>query len=159
MPAYLEVTMRPLVVLFAIGALACGSSPGAPNVPVDPEAAPANPAAGCFGVQLTGEPAADVSLPGFIELSLDPAPGFVNPGRLAVREPKAVTPRAPISWWIPTGKAEIELVLGGGFTGYNFLLRPAERGSWTGQGTYFADFGVEPAPGPLIARLTPAACP
>lgn len=97
-------------------------------------------------------------LPALIELSREPAPHFVAPGRLAVHEPGAVEPRAPISWWVPRGTVELDLVLGGGYTGYTFALK-AEGSGWVGKGTYFADFGIEPTPPSLPARLTPQTCP
>ncbi len=150
--------MRASVVLFVALAVASCSSPVAESRPVpDPDAA-FGPIFGCYTVQWRGKPAPDVSLPTLIELSRDPAPGFVEPGRLAVREPGGSEPRAPISWWVPGGPASLELVLGGGFTGYSFSLRSAGQRSWVGEGTYFADFGVEPAPGPLPIRLTPHGC-
>jgi hypothetical protein len=150
--------MRPLRVLLASGTLACGSSSGGPTQSPDPEAGPSNAAAGCYNVRPGERPSSDVSLPTFIELSLDQAPGFVSPGRLAVHEPRAATPAAPISWWIPRASTQIELVLGGGYTGYAFSLRAGSAATWVGQGTYFADFGVEPTPPPLPLTLTPASC-
>jgi hypothetical protein len=99
-----------------------------------------------------------VSLPTLIELSRDPAPGFVEPGRLAVKEPSVAEPRAPISWWAPGAGGSLDLVLGGGYTGYSFSLRSVAQRSWVGEGTYFADFGVEPTPGRLPVGLTPRSC-
>ncbi len=150
------VTMRSLLVLLTVGLFACSTHEPV-DPPLDPQASPSNQT-GCFAVNFSGDPAPDVSLPNFIELSLDPAPGFVTPGRLAVREPKAATASAPISWWTAQGSDQIELVLGGGYTGYTFSLQPAPDG-WAGQGTYFADFGVEPKPSPLSLRLISDACP
>jgi hypothetical protein len=152
--------MRHLSVLVASAFLstACASSPAEPGQPVDPQTGQAE-AVGCFTVHLGGEPSPDVSLPALIQLTTDPAPGFVTPGRLAVREPATSTPRAPISWWVPQGDSALELVLGGGYTGYSFSLTSQSNGSWAGQGTYWADMGLEPAPGPLPLRLIRRACP
>jgi hypothetical protein len=137
---------------------ACASSPAAPTQPIDRQAVPAQ-AAGCFAIQLGGRPSPDVSLPIMIELTEEPAPGFVEPGRFAVREPGATTPRAPISWWMPQGSGAIQLVLGGGYTGYSFSLNATSGGAWAGEGVYWADMGLEPAPGPLPIRLAPRSCP
>jgi hypothetical protein len=151
--------MRALSVWLVALALACSSSPADPSTAPDP-AAGGNLASTCFILHLGGTPSPDVALPALIELSRDPAPNFVAPGRLAVREPGVVEPRAPISWWIPRGSDGIELVLGGGYTGYGFKLKSTGNGGgWDGHGTYFADFGLEPAPGPLPLRLTPSRCP
>ena len=150
--------MRTDVVLFAALALCSCSSPVSDSQPTpDPDVASGS-IPGCYAIVLGGKPAADVSLPTLIELSRDPAPGWVDPGRLAVREPGTVEPRAPISWWAPAAGGMLDLVLGGGYTGYSFTLRSLPQGSWTGQGKYFADFGVEPAPGDLPIRLTPRSC-
>ncbi len=149
--------MRPLSVWFIALALACSSPP------VDPSSSP-NPApsrnlvSNCYRLHLGGTPSPDVVLPAVIELSRDPAPHFVEPGRLAVREPGIREPQAPVSWWIPRSNDVIELVLGGGYTGYSFQLKPAGQYDWVGQGTYFADFGLEPTPGPLPLRLSPQPC-
>jgi hypothetical protein len=148
--------MRAFSVWFVALALACSSPPADPSTGPDP--AGGDLASTCYTLHLGGTPSPDVSLPALIELSRDPAPNFVTPGRLAVREPGVVEPRAPISWWIPRGSEGIELVLGGGFTGYGFKLKSAAGGDWVGQGAYFADFGLEPAPGPLPLRLTPSRC-
>jgi hypothetical protein len=151
--------MRPSAVWFAaVTAAACASSTADPDPRPGPDAAPGF-AATCYTLHPGGTPAPDAALPTIIELSAEPAPGFVEPGRLAVHEPGATDPRAPISWWVPRGADAIELVLGGGYTGYSFDLRSANGGGWVGQGTYFADFGVEPAPASLSMRLTPKSCP
>lgn len=115
-------------------------------------------AAQCFELQAKGSVATDVRLPRLIELTRQPAPNFVEPGRFRVREPAEDTPQAPVSWWSPRGEAALELVLGGGYTGYAFSLQRTE-GGWSGVGTYFADFGVEPTPPPLPLDLIPQACP
>ena len=147
----------PIVLLTALLVSSCSSPVGESRSAPGPEAT-FGAVPGCYTVELGGTPAADVSLPTLIELSRDPAPGFVEPGRLAVREPGATNPRAPISWWIPGSAGSLDLVLGGGFTGYSFALRPAGGGGWTGEGAYFADFGVEPAPEPLPLQLVPRSC-
>ena len=150
--------MRTPLVLFAALALSSCSSPVSDSRPTpDPDVASGS-IPGCYAIQLGGRPAADVSLPTLIELSRDPAPGWVDPGRLAVREPGSAEPRAPISWWAPGAGGTLDLVLGGGFTGYSFNLRSPAPGSWLGQGTYFADFGPEPAPPALPVRLTSRSC-
>ena len=97
--------------------------------------------------------------PTLIELSRDPAPGFVEPGRFAVREPGRSEARAPISSWAPGRGTTLDLSLGGGYTGYNFTLHSAGPGTWEGTGEYFADMGLEPRPGPLPVRLTSRDCP
>jgi hypothetical protein len=148
--------MRPLLVLIALASLACGPYPIAPDPAADPRA---DRAGGCYTVHVTGQVAPDASLPGLIELSSEAAPGFVTPGRLAVRELGTASPRAPISWWIPQGSGKLDLVLGGGYTGYSFSLEAVRGGAWVGEGTYFADFGVLPTPEPLTLRLTPIGCP
>jgi len=148
-----------LVLVISMISAACSPSPVAESLPspgVDP-AVGAIP--GCYAVVLGGTPAADVSLPALVELTQAPAPGFVDPGRLAVEEPGASQPQAPISWWAPGSGDTLQLVLGGGYTGYSFSLRPAGQGSWSGEGAYFADFGVEPQPAPLPVRLTARSCP
>jgi hypothetical protein len=149
--------MRPLSVWFIGLALACSSPPADQSTAPDPSPS-GGLAANCYSLHLGGTPSPDVALPALIELSREPAPNFVAPGRLAVREPGAVEPRAPISWWIPRGSDAIDLVLGGGYTGYGFKLKSAGGGDWVGQGIYFADFGLEPVPGPLPLRLTPSRC-
>jgi hypothetical protein len=148
-----------LVLLTSIISAACSSAPVAESLPVPGSEAAAGAITGCYGVVLGGTPAADVSLPTLVELTHDPAPGFVDPGRFAVKEPGASQPRAPISWWTPGSGGTLQLVLGGGYTGYSFSLQPAAGGSWSGKGSYFADFGVEPEPAPLPVRLTPRSCP
>jgi hypothetical protein len=150
--------MRPLSVWFPILALACSSPAADRSAAPDPSPA-SNLAVGCYTLHLAGTPSPDVTLPAVIELSPEPAPNFVEPGRLAVREPGAAEPRAPISWWVPRDSDVMELVLGGGYTGYNFELKSAGGGDWVGLGTYFADFGLDPAPPALSARLRPSACP
>jgi hypothetical protein len=145
-----------LLLLAAFGLAACSSpvvEPGEPQPSVTPSIAP-----GCYALQLGGTPSPDVSLPPLIELSSDPAPGFVEPQRFAVREPGATTRQAPISSWVPLEAGKLELALGGGYTGYTFVLR-LQDGSWVGEGTYCADFGLAPTPPPLPARLTPTSCP
>jgi hypothetical protein len=150
--------MRTVPVLFAALALSACSSPVAETISrPDPEAA-SGAVPGCYSVRLGGVPAEFVRIPAAIELSSGPAPNFVEPGRFAVRELGASEPRAPISWWVPGAGDSIELVLGGGFTGYTFSLHSAGHGSWAGNGKYFADFGVLPEPGPLPLRLTPRGC-
>jgi hypothetical protein len=150
--------MRPLKVWSVALAVACSSPPAERSAAPDP--APSGDLAfTCYTLHLGGTPSSDVELPALIELSREPAPNFVHPGRLAVREPGAVEPRAPISWWIPRASDRIDLVLGGGYTGYRFDLKPAGGGHWVGQGTYFADFGLEPPPSPLPLRLEPSRCP
>jgi hypothetical protein len=149
--------MRPLSVWFVPLAVACSSPTAAPSTAPDP--APSGDVSNsCYALHLGGTVSPDVTLPAVIELSREPAPNFVHPGRFAVREPGAAAPRAPISWWIPLSHNAIELVLGGGYTGYTFQLKSAGGGEWAGQGSYFADFGLEPAPGPLPLRLTPSSC-
>ena len=148
---------NPIVLLTALLVSSCSSPVGESRPAPDPEAT-LGAVPGCYTVELGGRPAADVSLPTLIELSRDPAPGFVEPGRLAVREPGVTEPRAPISWWTPGSAGSLDLVLGGGYTGYSFALLPAGGGGWTGNGAYFADFGVEPAPEPLPLQLVPHSC-
>ena len=109
---------------------------------------------GCYALVLGGTPAHDVYLPTLIELSAEQAPLWVEPGHLTVREPGNAEPRAPFSWWAPA-RSGLTLVLGGGYTGYSFALRASFGGSWAGSGTYFADFGPEPAPPELPLTLTP----
>jgi hypothetical protein len=147
-----------LVLLCLAGSAACGSSPTDPAPDSSPDPVDFDLGARCFAVRTTGAVAPDARLPGLIELSREPAPYFVEPGRLAVREPAGGELRAPVSWWRPTGKASLELVLGGGFTGYMFSLTRSGA-AWVGQGTYFADFGVEPVPEKLALRLTRQSCP
>jgi hypothetical protein len=152
--------VRTALVLFtSVIAAACSSSPVAESLPSPGADAVAAAIPGCYAVELGGTPAADVTLPTLVELSRDPAPGFVKPGRFAVREPGSSEPRAPVSSWAPGTGGMLDLVLGGGFTGYSFTLRSAGQGSWTGEGAYFADFGVEPKPDPLPLRLAPRHCP
>jgi hypothetical protein len=152
--------MRHTFVLIAsLFTVACASSPAESGQPIDPQAGSPAQAAGCYTLQLGGEPSPDVSLPTLIELSQEPAPGFVAPGRFAVREPGRSAPQAPFSWWAPRGPNAIELALGGGFTGYTFSLTAEPDGAWVGEGVYCADMGLEPTPGPLPARLTPRTCP
>jgi hypothetical protein len=147
-----------IVLITALLVSSCSSPAGESRPAVDPEVS-IGVIPGCYTAELGGRPAADVSLPTLIELSSDPAPGFVEPGRLAVKEPGTTEPRAPISWWAPGSAGSLDLVLGGGYTGYSFTLRSAGGGGWTGKGTYFADFGVEPVPEPLPLQLVPHSCP
>jgi hypothetical protein len=148
----------PLVVLTSFVLTACASPAAEQGAAPDPNAA-LGPLDDCFTLQLGGTPAPDVALPGIIRLSRDPAPGFVEPGRLAVIEPGITEPQAPVSWWVPSGANALQLVLGGGYTGYSFALKSLGGGVWAGQGTYFADFGVEPTPPSLPLRLGPRSCP
>ena len=149
----------PLVVFASVISAACSSSPVAESLPAPGADVSAGAISGCYAVLLGGRPSSDVTLPTLVELSRDPAPGFLEPGRFAVREPGTSEPRAPISSWAPGSGGTLELSLGGGYTGYNFTLRSAGPGSWTGKGAYFADFGVEPKPAPLPVRLTHRSCP
>ena len=151
--------MRSHLVLFtALLLSSCSSSPVTESSPVpDPEVS-TGAIPGCYAVQLGGTPAADVYLPTLIELSAEPAPLWVEPGHLLVREPGNVEPVAPLSWWAPGSGGTIQLVLGGGYTGYSFSLRH-QQGRWRGTGTYFADFGVEPMPAPVPLELSPRSCP
>jgi hypothetical protein len=151
--------LKPLVLLFLASTLACASSTTGPV----PESTPAPPGsfdlgAHCFRLHLTGVVAPDATLPRLIELTRQPAPYFVEPGRLLVREPGGGEPRAPISWWRPTSASSLELVLGGGYTGYSFSLIRAGA-AWEGEGTYWADVGLEPTPDQLGLRLTRETCP
>jgi hypothetical protein len=115
---------------------------------------------GCYGLQIGGPVAADVTLPTLIQLTDEPAPLFVDPGpRLAVKEPGTRQARAPISWWALAPSGSLDLILGGGYTGYSFSLESAGGGRWTGVGSYFADIGVDPTPAPLPLRLSPVRCP
>jgi hypothetical protein len=147
----------PLLLLAALGSAACSSSVADPSGGPEPDVAPSI-AAGCYALQLGGTPSPDVSLPSLIELSNDPAPGFAESGRFAVREPGANIRQAPVSSWVPLEAGGLELTLGGGYTGYTFVLR-RQGNDWAGKGTYCADFGLEPAPPLLPARLTPTSCP
>ena len=149
----------PLVLFTSIISAACSSAPVAESLPSPRADAAAGAIPGCYAVALGGTPAADVSLPALIDLTREPAPLFVDPGRLAVKEPGVSEPRAPLSWWAPGSGGTLQLVLSGGYTGYSFSLRRAGQGSWSGRGAYFADFGVEPKPAPLPLRLTPRSCP
>jgi hypothetical protein len=148
----------PLVLFTSMIAFGC-SSPVAESSPAPDADAAAGSIPGCYNVVLGGRPSDDVSIPSLIELSPEPAPMFIEPGRFLVKEPGASERKAPISWWTPAAGGTLEVVLGGGYTGYSFLLRPAEQGSWSGEGTYCADFGVLPEPGPLPVRLVPRSCP
>ena len=151
--------MRKILVLMTFAAgFACTSSPTASGPEPSPDPADFDLGAQCFDLHITGVVATDTRLPRVIELSRRPAPYFVEPGRFAVREPAAGEPQAPISWWRPTGSASLELVLGGGYTGYHFAMARAGA-AWVGKGTYFADFGQEPAPEQLLLRLTRQSCP
>ena len=148
----------PAVRLALLMLMAC-ASPVANGNPSPDSGAGSTFSSGCFAVVPSDTPAADVALPELIELLDEPAPGFVEPGRFAVREPGAREPRAPISSWRPLGPGTIELVLGGGYTGYEFTLRQVIEGGWIGEGVYFADFGLEPTPPNLEVTLHPQACP
>ena len=148
---------RHVVLLAALLTSSCSSSVTESTPGPDPDVA-LGAIPGCYAVLLGGTPAPDVSLPALIALTREPAPLFVDPGRLAVKEPGVSEPRAPISWWAPGSGGTLQLVLGGGYTGYSFSLRPAGQGSWSGPGAYFADFGVEPKPAALPVHLTPRNC-
>jgi hypothetical protein len=151
--------MRAPLVLFT-SMIACGcSSPVADSLPTPAFEPTVAEISGCYSVHAGTAPSSDVSLPTLIELSRDPAPGFVEPGRFDVREPGSSEPRAPISSWAPGSGGTLDLSLGGGYTGYNFTLGSAERGIWTGFGAYFADIALEPKPAPLPLRLTARSCP
>src|SRR5688500_6313062 len=65
------VPMCPSLVQFALASLACCPYPIDPNQPADPRA---DRAVGCYAVQVTGQVAPYVSLPGLIELSSEAAP-------------------------------------------------------------------------------------
>jgi hypothetical protein len=136
---------------------ACASPVANGNTSPDPEATAA--ATGCYAVTTSGTPSFDAPLPGLIQLLDQPAPGFVNTERLAVVEPGPGEPRAPISSWQPNTDGTIELVLGGGYTGYVFTLRRENRVGWKGDGVYFADFQVEPTPPRLPITLRLRICP
>jgi hypothetical protein len=151
--------MRSHLVLFtALFLSSCSSSPVTESSPAPDADVTAGAVTGCYAVVLGGSTAPHVSLPTLIELAPEQAPFFVEPGHLAVREPGTVEPRAPVSWWAPGSGGTIQLVLGGGFTGYSFSLRQ-DQGRWRGTGSYFADFGIEPTPGPLPLELSPRSCP
>lgn len=153
----LETLVRALLFLFtALGSAACSSSVAGPSGRPEPNAGPSI-ALGCYALQLGGPPSPDVQLPSLIQLSSAPAPGFTEPGRFAVLEPGVGVRQAPISWWLPREDGGLELVLGGGYTGYTFTLR-AQGADWIGEGMYYADFGVLPAPPALPARLTRTTC-
>lgn len=155
----LETAMRvTLIILTVLVSAACSSSVVSPDGIPEPSIAP-SVASGCYVLQLGAKPSPDVQLPALIELSNDAAPGFVEPGRFAVGEPGSAARLAPISYWRPNETGELELSLGGGFTGYTFRLEAAGSGDWVGEGIYCADFGLLPAPPPLPARLIPTACP
>jgi hypothetical protein len=149
---------RPLAVLISFVVIACASPAAEQDAAPDPNAVPGL-MDDCFTLHLGGTPAPDVTLPAIIQLSRNPAPGLVEPGRLAVIEPGTIKPRAPVSWWVPSGADGLQLVLGGGYTGYSFALKSLGDGVWAGHGTYFADFGVEPTPLSLPLRLGPRSCP
>jgi hypothetical protein len=149
----------PLVMFASMISVACSSSPVAESLPPPSVDAAAGAISGCYTVALGGTPAVDVTLPALIQLTRDPAPLFVDPGHLAVKEPGVSEPVAPISWWAPGSGGTLHLVLGGGYTGYSFSLRPAGQGRWSGKGEYFADIGVEPTPARLPVRLTRRGCP
>ena len=148
----------PVVWLAALTLTACASPVASGNQSPDPDAAPGINSE-CYAVVPAATPAPDVRLPDLIELVDEPAPGFTDPARRAVREPGVAEPRAPISSWRRLGPGTIELGLGGGYTGYVFTLRQVIEGGWIGSGVYFADFGVEPAPPALGLTLYPKSCP
>jgi hypothetical protein len=150
--------MRPIMVCISVIVTACASSSADPTPSPDADANPAIESR-CYSVRTRGTLAPDVRLPSLIQLSKDAAPGFVEPGRLEVEEPGADPRLAPISWWVPRGPNAMVLVLGGGYTGYTFDLTSLGQGGWAGRGTYFADFGTEPAPVPLSIHLVPRGCP
>jgi hypothetical protein len=147
----------PAVRLALLLVTACASPVANGNPSPDRDAAP-SVSSRCFAVVPSATPAPDVALPTMIELADEPAPGFVEPGRFKVVEPAPGEPRAPISSWRPLSPGIIELVLGGGYTGYVFTLRQVVEGGWIGEGVYFADFGVEPTPPNLEVTLHPQAC-
>ena len=149
----------PLVLFASLLSAACSSSPMAESLPPPGADAAVGAIPGCYTVVLGGTPASDVTLPALIHLTRDAAPLFVDPGHFAVEEPGVSEPRAPFSWWAPGSGGTLQLVLGGGYTGYSFSLRSAGQGRWAGKGAYFADIGVEPKPAPLPVRLTPRSCP
>ncbi len=150
--------MRSHLVLFAAVLLSSCSSSATDSTPApDPEVS-TGAIPGCYAVVLGGTPEHDVYLPALIELSAEQAPLWVEPGHLLVREPGNAEPVAPLSWWAPGSGGTIQLVLGGGYTGYSFSLRH-QQGRWRGDGVYFADFGVQPTPGPLPLELSPRSCP
>jgi hypothetical protein len=148
----------PVVWLAALTLTACASPVANGNPSPDPDTAPGINSQ-CYAVVPAATPAPDVRLPELIELADEPAPGFLEPGYLAVREPGVAEPKAPVSSWRRLGPGLIELGLGGGFTGYVFTLRQVIEGGWIGDGVYFADFGVEPAPPRLGLTLEPRNCP
>jgi hypothetical protein len=150
--------VNPVVWLAPLALAACASPAVTGNRSPDSNAAPELNAE-CYSVRPAATPAADVVLPELIELADEPAPGFTDPTRLAVREPGVAEPKAPISSWRRLGPGTIELALGGGFTGYVFTLRQVIEGGWVGDGSYFADFGVEPVPPRLGLTLDPRSCP
>jgi hypothetical protein len=147
-----------LVLCAALFLSSCSSSSVTDSSPAPDPDVSAGSVPGCYAVVLGAAPAPDVYLPTLIELTSEPVPFFVEPGPLTVREPATSEPRAPVSWWTPGSGGTIQLVLGGGFTGYSFSLRQEQDG-WRGTGNYFADFGVEPQPGPLPLELSPRSCP
>jgi hypothetical protein len=148
--------MRTRLVLFAPILLACSSPVGESLATPEPEAS-AGSVPGCYSLALDGTPAEFV-LPAAIELSTEPAPGSLDPLRFAVRELGGGEPRAPISSWALDLEGTLELVLGGGFTGYTFSLRPAGDGGWEGIGEYCSDMGVLPEPERLPLRLVRRSC-
>ena len=149
--------MLKLLVLISLAVVAaCTGSPTDPAPESASKPADFDLGGQCFAVHTTGEVADDFILPRLIQLTQRPAPNFVDPGRFAVWEPSG-EPRAPISWWRPTGDSSIELVLGGGYTGYTFSLERAGD-AWVGQGKYCSDMGLEPPPDELAVRLTRQNC-
>ena len=149
--------MRSHLVLLAAVLLSSCSSSATDSTPVPGPDVSTGGIPGCYSVVLGGTPADDVYLPTLVELSAEQAPLWVEPGHLQVREPGNAEPVAPLSWWAPGSGGTIQLVLGGGYTGYSFSLRQ-QQGRWRGTGTYFADFGVEPTPALLPLELSPRSC-
>ena len=149
--------MRSHLVLLAAALLSSCSSSATDSTPVPGPDVSTDGIPGCYAVALGGTPERDVYFPTLIELSAEQAPFWVEPGHLLVREPGTAEPVAPVSWWAPGSGGTIQLVLGGGYTGYSFSLRH-QQGQWRGQGTYFADFGPEPEPPALPLTLTPWSC-
>ena len=148
--------VRTRLALFASILFSSCSSPAVESLSTPEPNAAATAISGCYSLELGGTP--EFVLPAAIELSTEPAPNSLDPERFAVRELGGGEPRAPISWWVSDIEGVVELVLGGGYTGYTFSLRPAGDGSWEGVGKYCSDMGVLPEPGPLPLRLVPRSC-
>ena len=147
----------PVVLLIALLTSSCSSSVTESTPVPDPDVS-TGAIPGCYSLVLGGRPEHDVYLPTIIELSAEQSPLWVEPGHLTVREPGNTEPRAPFSSWAPVARNGLTLILGGGYTGYIFSLRATGQGSWTGRGTYFADFGPEPEPPALPLTLNPRSC-